>query len=82
MSSFSDSGGEDGGDICNIFDFDKDNDVAGMMQSEWDEGTSTTTKKRKFKALLIDGELCTFLRQAQGHCLLSQERLQLPFDAA
>jgi hypothetical protein len=24
MSSFNDSGGEDGGDICNIFDFDED----------------------------------------------------------
>ncbi len=42
MSSFSNSGGEDGGDICNIFDFDEDDDVAGMMQSEWDEDTSTT----------------------------------------
>ncbi len=32
MSSFSNSGGEDGGD--NIFDFDKDDDVASTMQSE------------------------------------------------
>ena len=57
MSSFNDSGGEDGGDICNIFDFDEDDDVAGPMQSEWDEDTSTTTKKRKFKAFLTDGDL-------------------------
>ena len=57
MSSFNDSGGEDGGDICNIFDFDEDDDVAGPMQSEWDEDTSTTTKKRKFKAFLTDGNL-------------------------
>ena len=57
MSSFNDSGGEDGGDICNIFDFDEDDDVVGRMQSEWDEDTSTTTKKRKFKAFLTDGDL-------------------------
>ncbi len=56
MSSFNDSfvseslvdsdhiGGEDCGDIFNIFDFDKDDDVVGRMQSEWDEDTSTTTK--------------------------------------
>jgi hypothetical protein len=25
MSSFNDIGGEDGGDTCNIFDFDEDN---------------------------------------------------------
>ena len=49
MSSFIDSGGEDGSDICNIFDFNEDDDVVGRMQSEWDEDTSTTTKKRKFK---------------------------------
>ena len=47
MSSFNDSGGEDCGDICNIFDFDEDDDVAHPMQSEWDEDTSTTKKKRK-----------------------------------
>ena len=57
MSSYNDSGGEDGGDICNIFDFDKDNNVAGPMQSEWDEDTSTTTKKRKFNAFLTDSDL-------------------------
>ena len=57
MSSFNDIGGEDGGDICNIFDFDEDDDVVGRMQSEWDEDTSTTTKKRKFKAFLTDGEI-------------------------
>ena len=57
MSSFNDIGGEDGGDICNIFDFDEDDDVVGRMQSEWDEDTSTTTKKRKFKAFLTDGDL-------------------------
>jgi hypothetical protein len=57
MSSFNDSGGEDGGDICNIFDFDEDDDVVGQMQSEWDEDTSTTTKKRKFKAFLTDSDL-------------------------
>jgi hypothetical protein len=32
MSSFNDSGGEDGGDICNIFDFGEDDNVAGPMQ--------------------------------------------------
>ena len=57
MSSFNDSGGEDGGDICNIFDFGEDDDVVGRMQSEWDKDTSTTTKKRKFKAFLTDGNL-------------------------
>jgi hypothetical protein len=57
MSSFSDSGGEDGGDICNIFDLDEDDNVVGTMQSEWDEDTSTTMKKRKFKAFLTDGDL-------------------------
>ena len=57
ITSFNDSGGEDCGDICNIFDFDEDDDVAGPMQSEWDEDTSTTMKKRKFKAFLTDGDL-------------------------
>ena len=57
MSSFNDSGGEDGGDICNIFDFGEDDDVVGRMQSAWDEDTSTKMKKRKFKALLSDGDL-------------------------
>ena len=57
MSSFNDSGGEDGGDICNIFDFNEDDDIAGPMQSEWDEDTSTTTKKRKLKAFLTDSNL-------------------------
>ena len=57
MSSFNDIGGEDGGDFCNIFDFDEDDDVVGRMQSEWDEDTSTTTKKRTFKAFLTDGDL-------------------------
>jgi hypothetical protein len=57
MSSFSDSGGEDGGDICNIFDFNEDNDVAGPMPSEWDEDTSTKMKKRKCNAFLTDGDL-------------------------
>jgi len=33
MSSFNDSGGEDGGDICNIFDFDEDDDVVGRMEA-------------------------------------------------
>jgi hypothetical protein len=60
MSSFIDSGGEDGGDICNIFNFDEDDDVVGRMQSEWDEDTSTTTKKRKFKAFLTDGNLSAY----------------------
>jgi hypothetical protein len=58
MFSFNDIGGEDGGDFfCNIFDFDEDDDVVGRMQSEWDEDTSTTTKKRKFKAFLTDGDI-------------------------
>ena len=57
MSSFNDSGGEDNENICNIFDFDEDDDVVGQMQSEWDEDTSTTIKKRKFKAFLTDGNL-------------------------
>ncbi len=39
MSSFNDSGGKDGGDICNIFDFDEDDYVVGWMQSEWDKDT-------------------------------------------
>jgi hypothetical protein len=60
MSSFNDIGGEDGGDICNIFDFDEDDDVVGRMQSEWDEDTSTTTKKWKFKAFLTDGNLFAY----------------------
>ncbi len=46
MSSFNNSGGEDGGDICNIFVFDEDDDVVSRMQSEWDEDTSTTAKKK------------------------------------
>ena len=57
MSSFNDISGEDGGDICNIFDFDEDDDLVGRMQSEWDEDASTTAKKRKFKAFLTDGNL-------------------------
>ena len=56
MSSFNDSGGEDGGDICNTFDFESDDDVVGRMQIEWDEDTSTTMKKRKFKAFLTNGD--------------------------
>jgi hypothetical protein len=57
MSSFNDISGEDGGDICNIFDFDEDDDLVGRMQSEWDEDASTAAKKRKFKAFLTDGNL-------------------------
>jgi hypothetical protein len=60
MFSFNNIGGEDGGDICNIFDFDEDDDVVGRIQSEWDEDTSTTTKKRKFKAFLTDGNLFAY----------------------
>jgi hypothetical protein len=33
MSSFNDSGGEDGSDICNIFDVYEDDDVVGQMQA-------------------------------------------------
>jgi hypothetical protein len=84
--SFMDSdhiGGKGGGDICNIFDFDEDNAAVGQMQSEWDADTSMTMKKRKFKAFLTNSEPSnTLLRQAQGNCLLSQERLQLHFDPA
>jgi hypothetical protein len=54
---FNDSGGENGGDICNIFNFDEDDDVVCRMQSEWDKDTSTTAKKRKCKAFLTDGDL-------------------------
>ena len=45
MFSFNNIGGEDGGDICNIFDFDEDNDVVGRMQSEWDEDTQLQRRK-------------------------------------
>ena len=42
---FNDSGGENGGDICNIFDFDEDDDVVGRMQSEWDEDHQLQRRK-------------------------------------
>ena len=51
MSSFNNTGGEDDGDICNNFNFDEDDDAVVWMQSEWDEDTSTTAKKRKFNML-------------------------------
>jgi hypothetical protein len=31
ISSFNNSGGKDGRDICNIFNFDEDNDVVGRL---------------------------------------------------
>ena len=43
--SFFDSNHDGGGDICNIFDFDKDDGGVGQMQSEWDEETSKQWRK-------------------------------------
>ena len=55
--SFIDSDRNGGGDICDIFDFDKDDGIVGWIQSEWDKETSTTMKKRKLEAFLTDNEL-------------------------
>ena len=62
MSSFNDSGGEDGSDICNIFDFYKDDDVVGQMQAEAtkteatnNDGDTTTVAATPTGAMNDDG---------------------------
>ncbi len=82
MSSFNDSGCKDSGDICNIFDFDQDDDVVGQMQSEWDKDTSLQRRYRNLRPSWPTA-IYPYITQTSSRTLLvSQERLQLPFYAA